>query len=63
MYFFFSTRLSSSQPHPYIQSDMDDMEEGDPDDAKSSVWFSQPSNLETMLLSQISSTPGSSQVI
>jgi len=55
-----NTRLSSSQPNPYVNPDMDE-NEGEIEEAKSSVFFSQPHRIEDMLLSQIASTPGSSQ--
>jgi len=52
-----NTRLSSSQPNPYITID----EGGGDVDESCTMFISQPLHPEDMLLSQIASTPGSSQ--
>lgn len=59
-----SNRVSLSQPDPSLSShntyDNDDYE-NDENDLRAPVWYSQPTHIEDMLLSQISATPGSSQ--
>jgi len=56
------TRLSLSQPDPFLRHRNEiEYDSNASEDHTSSVWYSQPVHIEDMLLSQISSTPGSSQ--
>ena len=59
---FFSSRVSLSQPDPIINHGHVNDNEIIRDENCAAVWYSQPSNIEDMFLSQMSSTPGSSQV-
>ena len=61
-FFFFSSRVSLSQPDPIINHGHVNDNEIIRDENCATVWYSQPSNIEDMFLSQMSSTPGSSQV-
>ena len=59
-------RISLSQPDPTIEHIDRENDQTDSDDTRidepNNVFFSQPTNINDMLLSQIATTPGSSQV-
>lgn len=58
-----SSRLSMSQPDPVLRFDSlgsDGEKDNEKDEGSAAFCFSQPTNIEDLLLSQISATPGSS---